>query len=80
MKGYAEDIECIVPSYRGAGGIYISNIEAASNLKTLNQHNIKAVITACKGYLLKHTPDQLPYYLYLPATDHESFDISKYFD
>ena len=29
---------------------------------------------------MKHSPEDLPYYLYLPADDHESFDISKYFD
>lgn len=38
------------------------------------------MITACRGYLLKHSPEELPYYLYLPADDHESFDISKYFE
>lgn len=39
-------------------------------METLSRLGIKAVITACRGYLLKHSPEELPYYLYLPADDH----------
>lgn len=52
MKKYPEDIECIFSPIQGVGGIYISNIDAASNINTLNKYNIKAVITACRGYIL----------------------------
>jgi protein-tyrosine phosphatase len=41
---------------------------------------IAAVVSAAKGYILKHDPSVLSWYLYLPADDHESFNIAKYFD
>ena len=53
---WEEDIECIVTPKQGKGGIFISNIEAASNPATLSSifptypgHQIGAVITAVKG-------------------------------
>jgi hypothetical protein len=81
-----EDIQCIVDPTRGKGGIYISNIEAASNPLTLARnfpsypgHNIGAVITACKGKNMASTMPQHIEYLYIPAIDHESFNLSQYF-
>jgi hypothetical protein len=41
---------------------------------------IQAVVGAAKGYLLDHPEDVLPWYLYLPANDHESFNIAKFFE
>ena len=32
---WEEDIQCIIEPHQGVGGIYISNIEAASNPRTL---------------------------------------------
>lgn len=40
---------------------------------------IKAVLTAAKGVELGHPKSDVPYTLYVPANDHESCDISKYF-
>jgi hypothetical protein len=34
---YPEDIECIVDSNNGVGGIYIGNLEASENLHTLKR-------------------------------------------
>jgi hypothetical protein len=34
---YPEDIECIVDSNNGVGGIYIGNLEASQNLLTLKR-------------------------------------------
>ena len=52
---YPEDIECVRDPVGGAGGIYISNLEAAQNLRTLGRHGIKAVITAANGAYLNHS-------------------------
>lgn len=41
---------------------------------------IGAVITAAKGKNLAKTMPKHIEYLYIPAVDHESFDISQYFD
>lgn len=65
---------------RGVGGIYISNIEAAQNLRTLARHNIKAVLTAANGAYLNHSRAELPYYKYIPGEDRESYDLAKYFE
>jgi|LakMenEpi03Aug12_release.lakeMendotaPanAssembly.Ray.scaffolds.fasta_scaffold178561_1 hypothetical protein len=83
---WKEDIDCIVDPVSGKGGIFISNLEAASNPLTLQRifprdigHQIGAVITAAKGEnLSKIIPTHIEY-LYIPAVDHESFDISQYF-
>lgn len=42
-------------------------------------HRIGAVITAARGQNLAATLPKHIEYLYLPAVDHESFDISQYF-
>lgn len=80
---FKEDIECIVEPLNGRGGIYISNIEAASNQKTLastiwynSGYKIGAVITAAKGKCMAETLPKEIEYLYIPAIDHESFNLS----
>lgn len=35
QQKFPEDIQCILEPLRGVGGIFISNIEAAENPKTL---------------------------------------------
>jgi hypothetical protein len=77
---YPEDIECVKDSLSGAGGIYISNLEAAQNLRTLNRLGIKAVITAANGACLGHSRRDIPHYKYIPGEDHESYDLAKYFE
>jgi hypothetical protein len=34
---YPEDIECVIESNNGIGGIYIGNLEASQNLLTLKR-------------------------------------------
>lgn len=41
---------------------------------------IRAVVSAARGHVLKHPETVLPWYLYLPADDHESFNIAKFFE
>ncbi len=41
---------------------------------------IKALLTAAKGIEIGHPRQEIPYTLYVPADDHESFDISRYFN
>ena len=43
------------------------------------EHNIGAVITAVKGKNMSTTMPKHIQYLYIPAIDHESFDLSLYF-
>ena len=56
----------------------------ASLYKVINRHNldykIGAVISAVKGKNLANIIPKHIEYLYIPAIDHESFDISQYFD
>lgn len=73
---FEEDIECIVDPIEGRGGIFISNLEAASNPTTLHstsplhpEHHIGAVITAAKGNNLAQKMPPHIEYLYLPAVD-----------
>ncbi len=43
------------------------------------EHNIKAVLTSSKGTNLGHSKDRIPFQLYIPAEDHQNFDISRFF-
>jgi protein-tyrosine phosphatase len=36
-------------------------------------------LTAAKGVDIGHPKQEIPYFLYVPAEDHDNFDISKYF-
>ena len=77
---YPEDIECVLDSNNGAGGIFIGNLEASQNLMTLKRHGIKAVLTAASGACLNHPKTEVPLYKYIPGEDHERFDLSVYFE
>ncbi len=44
------------------------------------EHKIKSVLTSCSGVFLCHPKSDVPYYLYVPGQDHETFDISRYFN
>lgn len=44
------------------------------------EHGIEAVLTAVKGKNMDKTMPPHIEYLYVPAVDHESFDLSQYFD
>jgi protein-tyrosine phosphatase len=68
------------------GSIYISNFAAASDLPLLQSKilyiigkNIKAVLSVARSGLLHHRKEDIPHYLYIPAEDHEDYELSKYF-
>lgn len=84
---YAQDIQCIVPAIGSSGAIYISNLQAACNPLTLKSnfpsivgHCIEAVITCIKGKNLSAEMPQHIEYMYVPAVDHQSFNIATYFE
>lgn len=64
---YPEDIECVRDPKNGVGGIFISNLEAAQNTKTLARFGIKAVVTAASGAHLGHNSKDVPHYKYVPG-------------
>jgi hypothetical protein len=62
---------------------YLSCIEHSHPIKYqiyYVEHKIGAVISAAKGKNLAHSIPKHIEYLYIPAIDHESFDISQFFD
>lgn len=44
------------------------------------EFSIKGVLTSAKGVVLNHPKTDVPHHLYIPAEDHDRFDISVYFD
>lgn len=71
---YQEDYSCIVEPQNGKGGIYLGNLEAAQNMKTLKsilyiiqEHGIRAILTAAKGIDLAHSKSDIPFYLIIPG-------------
>lgn len=76
-----EDINCIIPpNENNIGGIFLGNMNAASNPQLLKHFNISAVLTVAEeleldykkqGYDINH--------LKIMASDVENFDLSKHF-
>jgi dual specificity phosphatase 12 len=69
------------------GAIYVSGIDAARSLTTLKRiiqinldHQIGAILSVARGGLVSHQKQDIPHYLYIPADDHESFDLQKSFE
>ena len=40
---------------------------------------IRAVLTATRSGLLRHSKEDIPYYLYIPAEDYEEYQLSRHF-
>jgi hypothetical protein len=38
------------------------------------------VLTSARGYELPHDRAIVPYYMYVPGIDHESYDLSVHFE
>jgi protein-tyrosine phosphatase len=71
----------------GKGSIYISNFAAAQDIHLLQSKvwinlgkGIKAILSVARSGLLHHSKEDVPYYLYLPAQDHEDYEIYKFFN
>ena len=71
-----EDITCVFEGVAGVGAIYISNIQAAQNaslLKSISGFNkgfsIRAIVTAVRGGVVKHTKEDVTDHLYIPVYD-----------
>lgn len=83
---YEEDYSCIIEPNNGRGGIFIGNLEAAENAKTLKskifiytEHGIRAILTAAKGVDLNHSKADVPFYLQVPGEDRDGFDMTRFF-
>ena len=78
-KKYPEDIQLILKEEGAEGALYVSNREAAENINTLRKLNIGAILSSAKNIILKHPSNIIPLYKYIPAEDHERFDLSPFF-
>lgn len=81
------DIQKVFESMSARGSIYISNYAAAEDIALLNSiitymlgKGIKAIVSVAKSGLLHHKREDIPHYLYLPAQDHEEYEIYKFFN
>lgn len=71
----------------GVGGIYISNVRAAQNLILLQSIDIlislalqiKAIVSVVRNGIVSHSQSEISHYLYVPADDIETYDISQHF-
>jgi len=84
---FPEDIECVIKSNNeNYGSVYISNVEAAQNPNTLRsiincyvEHKIRSVLTCAKGHSVSHSSQILDHYKYIPALDHEGYELTPHF-
>lgn len=69
--------DCILESKDGKGGLYLGNVDAATNLEFLKNNNIRAVISLI-GYH-KYPSDVLDGHLYFAIEDSPRSNLKKHF-
>ncbi|CAK91998.1 unnamed protein product (macronuclear) [Paramecium tetraurelia] len=75
-----DPISCIIEPSKMLGGLYLGNMEAASDPYTLSQYQIKAILTVCPQSIPSSTKIKLNFYHQCMADDEDSYQISKHFD
>ncbi|CAD8089158.1 unnamed protein product [Paramecium primaurelia] len=75
-----DPISCIIEPSKILGGLYLGNMEAASDPYTLSQYQIKAILTVCPQSIPSSTKIKLNFYHQCMADDEDSYQISKHFD
>ncbi|CAD8126638.1 unnamed protein product [Paramecium sonneborni] len=75
-----DPISCIIEPSRKYGGLYLGNMEAASDPYTLSQYQIKAILTVCPQSIPSSTKIKLNFYHQCMADDEDNYQISKHFD
>lgn len=68
----------IIPPSEELGGIYLGNIDSASQLEIIRQNNIKAVLTVAARTGLSYTPDQVAYHDIIAIDDSPYEDLKKH--
>jgi len=41
---------------------------------------IKAILSVARSGFLKHSKEDIPFYLYIPAEDHEDYQLHRFFE
>ncbi|CAK58687.1 unnamed protein product (macronuclear) [Paramecium tetraurelia] len=75
-----DPISCIIEPSKVLGGLYLGNMEAASDPYTLSQYQIKAILTVCPQSIPSSTKIKLNFYHQCMADDEDDYQISKHFD
>ncbi|CAD8125201.1 unnamed protein product [Paramecium sonneborni] len=75
-----DPISCIIEPSKILGGLYLGNMEAASDPYTLSQYQIKAILTVCPQSIPSSTKIKLSFYHQCMADDEDHYQISKHFD
>lgn len=73
-------MNCILEENENTGSLYLGNLDAASDMKLLDRHNIRAVLTVAVGLGLRYHQDEDIDHLVIHAEDVESYNLSRHFE
>lgn len=70
----------ILEAADGLGALYLGDIDAATDMKLLEKHNVKAVLTVASGTRITYRKEIVPEHHIIMAEDIESFNLGKFFE
>lgn len=73
-------MNCVVEPTEELGGIYLGNIEAASDPDYLREHKVGAVLTVAARTGISYPETAINFHEVILADDIEHFDLSRHFD
>lgn len=73
-------LNCIIESKDGSGGIYMGDIFVAKDTTRLKKENIKAVLTVASNTYLKYNKEDISDHKIIEAEDFETFNLSQFFN
>lgn len=62
------------------GGLYLGNVEGASNVDMLRKLRIRAVLTASQETAVKYAEETIHFHEIIQAHDKEDYDIVQHFE
>jgi len=74
-----QNCNLIIEPSKKMGGIYLGDFVAAKNVEYLKQNKISCVLTVADVKSFTLPKSIVPNHLIIPADDHQSFKLSKYF-
>jgi hypothetical protein len=79
LKNIDDPMNCIIDPVKGIGGVYLGNIDAASNVDLLKSNGINAVVTVAARANIRYSRRDIEHHYKIDAEDIPSQDLSQYF-
>jgi hypothetical protein len=74
------NMDMIVEPNNRLGALYLGNVAAANDTKTLVSKDIPCVLTVAGNCALVYTKDKVPFHKVIPASDTPEYKLERYFE